>query len=863
MASEKRFSRFLVWTLVVFAGVSLTLILGILYGILSRTMTREFYNKLEGDQTQVSMLIKDRLSELETQIREMSLNNTVRVSLMLGVKSQLLETIKKQYPNSNGAFYWVQERKDPAFIPELPMGLWSLIPDIQRLSGTDSLRIIKFQKLGYSEFFTLFVNPIKRKNDRLGTACILHRLTRDKLFWDRIKAHVPGRLLIQNKGYLSNLRTCEAKPFPKELLNTMADKRELPWIDILPEESLVPLKDFPGIFFAASSVPLREKKTSLIITLAVLCAAVFSLTLLVSFLISRRVSEPLESISNQALEIAQEPSHLFLQEKNIKYVEFQKLVQAFNQVLMSLLEAQEELKKRARKELDASEERYRRTLEAAPDTIVLATIEDGRFLEVNEAFCTMLGYSREQALGSNPFDMNLYVNPADRERLIKSLKDKGEANGLEIQYRRRDGTIVDTLLSSRTIRLDEEDCMISVVSDITDIKRANEEKARLENKLRQSQKMEAIGALAGGVAHDLNNILSGIVSYPELLLLDLPKDSPLIKPIQTIQESGQKAATIVQDLLTLARRGVAVTEVVNLNHIISDYLKSPEHENLESYHLEVQVETDLETDLINIIGSPVHLSKTVMNLVSNAAEAMPDGGTIFIRTENRYVDRPIRGYNDVKENDYAVLSISDTGIGVSQDDLTRIFEPFYTKKVMGRSGTGLGMAVVWGTVKDHKGYIDIQSIEGEGTTFTLYFPVTRKELASDKSLLSIEDYLGKGESILVIDDVRGQREIASGMLGKLGYFVTSVSSGEEAVEYLKTKSADLLILDMIMDPGMDGLETFKRILDMHPEQKAIIASGYSETERVKEAQRLGAGEYIKKPYTLEKIGLAVKKKLKK
>jgi CheY-like chemotaxis protein len=317
----------------------------------------------------------------------------------------------------------------------------------------------------------------------------------------------------------------------------------------------------------------------------------------------------------------------------------------------------------------------------------------------------------------------------------------------------------------------------------------------------------------------------------------------------------------VQDLLTLARRGVSITEVANLNNIVSEYLSSPEYQKLRDFHPDVKLERDLETDLLNILGSPVHLSKTIMNLVSNAAEAMTEGGEIRISTENRYIDRPIRGYDNVEEGDYVVLTVSDTGVGISTEDIEKIFEPFYTKKKMGRSGTGLGMAVVWGTVKDHKGYIDVQSTEGKGTTFTLYFPVTRKELAKDKSLLSIEDYMGKGESILVVDDVEEQRKIAYQILKKLGYSVTSVSSGEEAIDYMKNNSADLLILDMIMDPGIDGLETYKRILEFHPGQKAIIASGFSETNRVKEAQRLGAGKYIKKPYTLEKIGIAVKNEL--
>jgi CheY-like chemotaxis protein len=269
----------------------------------------------------------------------------------------------------------------------------------------------------------------------------------------------------------------------------------------------------------------------------------------------------------------------------------------------------------------------------------------------------------------------------------------------------------------------------------------------------------------------------------------------------------------------------------------------------------------LAEDLFNIVGSPVHLSKTIMNLITNAAEAMPAGGVVRIATRNRYVDQPIGGYDNVEEGDYVVLSVSDTGVGISPKDLERIFEPFYTKKVMGRSGTGLGMAVVWGTVKDHHGYIDVQSAEGRGTTFTLFCPVTRRDLPAEPIPQSIQHNLGRGESVLVVDDVPEQREIASLLLTRLGYRVAVAHNGQQAVDYLTERPADLLLLDMIMPPGMDGLETYRRILQVRPGQKAIIVSGYSETERVRDALRLGVGIYIKKPYALQKIAEAVRKEL--
>jgi len=522
-------------------------------------------------------------------------------------------------------------------------------------------------------------------------------------------------------------------------------------------------------------------------------------------------------------------------------------------------------RKQAEEKLRDSEEKLRTIFENSNDIIVWVD-ESGKIINVNSKIEDMVGYKKAEVIGKDFTEFPIF-SPETMQNVIREVGlafKSGNTKLLELEMNRKDGGSVPVEVSAKMIQgADGRLSILAAVRDIAVRKQAEEGKTRLESQLQQARKMEAIGTLAGGVAHDLNNILSGIVGYPDLLLMQLPEDSPLRKPIVTMKETGKKAATIVRDMLTLARIGVADFEVISLNAVISEYLGSPEYKKLKSYYPGVEVECGLETDLMNILGSPAHLSKTIMNLVSNAAEAITEKGKITISSENRYIDRPISGYENVEEGDYIVFTVSDTGAGISPEDIKRVFEPFYTKKKMGRSGTGLGMAVVWGTIKDHNGYIDVQSTVEKGTTFTLYFPMTRQELSKDQVGLPIEDYMGRGESILVVDDVKDQREIASTMLSELGFSVTVVSSGEEAVEYLQTNSVDLLLLDMIMDPGMDGLDAYKKIVEIHPDQKAIIASGFSETARLKKAQKLGAGQYLRKPYTLEKIGMVVRKELDK
>lgn len=552
--------------------------------------------------------------------------------------------------------------------------------------------------------------------------------------------------------------------------------------------------------------------------------------------------------------------HLYVRILHSKHVLEERVRERTSELANSNASLQEEIVERQRveKALRESEEKYRQIFENEDDAITIADLETMEFLDVNPAAEKLYGYTTDEFLAIRIADLS-----AEEEKTVDVVKQLAERRAVRVPLRyhkRKDGSIVTVELTCSSYLWQDRKVICAITRDITDRIRAAQEKEKIQAQLQRVEKMESLGLMAGGVAHDLNNILSGIVSYPDLLLMDLPENSPLRRPIEAIRESGQRAADVVADLLTIARGVATGKEVLNLNATAEEYLKSAEHEKLEKMYSSVTFKTELDPDLLNMRGSPTHIKKSLMNLVTNASEAIDGTGTVTISTRNRYLDEPLKAYEDVKMGEYAVLSVADDGSGISPQDLKRIFEPFYTKKVMGRSGTGLGLTVVWNTVQDHDGYVNVKSSE-EGTAVELYFPVTREEIVTAGEEVPIEDYLGHGEKILVVDDEERQREIACGLLTKLGYSAEAVSSGEKAIEYVKKHPVDLIVLDMIMPKGINGRETYAEIIKIHPGQKAIIASGFAETDDVKEAQKLGAGKYIKKPFTLEKIGLAIKEEL--
>jgi signal transduction histidine kinase/CheY-like chemotaxis protein len=397
----------------------------------------------------------------------------------------------------------------------------------------------------------------------------------------------------------------------------------------------------------------------------------------------------------------------------------------------------------------------------------------------------------------------------------------------------------------------------NLLREFEERKRAEEERRLIALKLHRAEKMEVLGMLAGGVAHDLNNILAGTVSYPDLLLLKIDKDSELYQPLKEIQSAGKRAVAVVADLLTIARSAAITFSSHNLNNLIEEYFHSPEFQQLESSYLNVKIDLRLKAEQPCVYCSPVHVGKSLMNLMTNAYEASEDTGSITVATSNEIGHDAGRGV-DIP---YVVLSVRDSGTGIPQADLDRIFEPFFSTKQMGRSGSGLGLAIVWNTMAEHNGKVTVES-NVEGTCFKLYFPSVPPAPRVSAKTGPVEYVRGSNEMILVVDDERLILQISERMLRELGYRVKTVSSGEEAVAFLREKRVDVVILDMVMEPGLNGKQTYEQIIKINPGQKALLVSGFAMNDDIRAALDLGVSTFLKKPYTMEELANSLHKTLR-
>jgi len=512
---------------------------------------------------------------------------------------------------------------------------------------------------------------------------------------------------------------------------------------------------------------------------------------------------------------------------------------------------------RAEIELRKSEQNYRRLVDKAADAIYI--LQDRKFIFVNPAFEKLFGYTLQETSAAD-FDYMVVVAPESRELILQRNGAREEIPSIyEMKAVSKSGDIIDLHINTVPIEYKGRPAIQGIMRDITEIKRFEAMQQELSEKFERAERMESLGLLAGGVAHDLNNIIGPIMAYPELIKMSLSEGLPVDEDLDAISSSARRAADVISDLLALTRRGNYKMKPIDLNDLVNDYLNSADYKSIIKSYPEVIPDIQLSEDSLLFKGSQAHLPKVISNLINNGFESMPEGGMLSIRSSSINVENGDLSIRNIPPGRYNLLTIEDQGEGIDEKNISKIFDPFFSTKIKtGKSGTGLGLSVVYNVLKDHGAHIDVKSNLGKGTKFSIYFPeTTEKKGTATKVKLK-----GKGNGgILVVDDRKEQREMAKRLLSKLGYDVESVESGQEAVKYLKKKNVDLVLLDMILKEDMDGLDTFKEIIKIKPGQKAIIVSGYSESERVKEAEELGVVGFISKPYKLDDIGESISRVL--
>jgi PAS domain S-box-containing protein len=496
---------------------------------------------------------------------------------------------------------------------------------------------------------------------------------------------------------------------------------------------------------------------------------------------------------------------------------------------------------------DPSERRYQELVDSVMEGIGIVD-KDEIIRYANPAFARIFDEDAAEAIiGKNLID---YL-PESQQNLVFSQsgwRRKGKSSQYELEIVSAKGRkkYVYVCITPRFDDGNEYTGAIGSVLDITETR-------TLQEFVSRAQRLEIAGRIAGQVAHDFNNLLGPLVAYPDMIRCELSENHPAMSMLDDMQKAAEQMADINQQLLTLSRRGHYVQETFCLNETVRQALAQ-----MPGLPETLRIETDLDAGLMNTRGGSAQILRVILNLLSNARDAVRDNGTVRIRTENYYADQVTLKYGRIPKGEYVKVTISDTGCGILKEQLSRIFEPFFTTKTTDRQrGSGLGLSVVHAVMEDHNGFVDLSSTPGDGTSFFLYFPIARETGEIQRS----DEISGGSESILVVDDDTTQREVAQKLLGKLGYIVTATESGEKAVEFLKCTPHDLLVLDMIMPDGMDGAETYRKALEINPFQKAVVVSGYAETDRIDMALKLGAGAYLRKPLTLKALAVSVRKEL--
>ena len=498
-------------------------------------------------------------------------------------------------------------------------------------------------------------------------------------------------------------------------------------------------------------------------------------------------------------------------------------------------------RRRGMRALQESEERFEKAFRANPAAMTISTRSSGRYIDVNDRFIELLGYTREELIGKTALELGVWQDRGARKALLQAFGTRKVLRGWPVRLRTKSGAVRETEVSLERIDLGEEPCLLAIIEEVT-------ERQRLEEQLRQSQKMDAVGRLAGGVAHDFNNILGVIIGYGELLRRELPEGGRAAAKMDEILKAAGRAATLTRQLLAFSRKQVVDPRVLDLNAVVSDM-----HSMLQRLIGEdVDLVTVAAPDLWRIKADPAQLEQILMNLAVNARHAMPSGGKLTIETANVALDERYAGSPLAPEGGpHVMLAVADTGVGMDAETRARLFEPFFTTK---EQGTGLGLATVYTIVKRSGGSIWVDSEPGQGTTFRIHLPRCDEAAAEAPLPAPPRETRVGSETVLLAEDEEPVRELVSEILRSHGYSVLEASNGREALALAREYPGDLqlLVTDAVM-PEMSGRELAESLAETRPELRVLYISGYAAGEIGSEGGLEQDSASLEKPFTPEAL----------
>lgn len=705
----------------------------------------------------------------------------------------------------------------------------------------------------------------KIRNTRIGKSGYIYVL-------DAKEGRDYGKLQIHPVKEGSNFidfRDSDGKAFVKEILEKKEGIIHYHWInkelgETKVREKLVAystLKEWNWTICAGSGLDELNKEAGTLMKAMIGATTLVALALVLLFRtmlrIEKRYTAELQLRIDEYQESQEElqSTEEMLRAQVDDYIQSQDELQATEEMLReqigvyeithNQLLATEEMLRIQLKVAEESSQKFKAVFDNSPITVALTTIPEGKFNEVNQACIDMFGYNREEIIGKTTIDLVLWLKKEDRVRYLRLLRDNGYVHNFEARMRRKGGEKITILISGALLEVAGKPCALNAVMNIT-------EQKRLQNQLHQSQKMDVVGQLAGGIAHDFNNMLTGIMAAAELLKIRLSSDEKKHKLVDTIIEATTRSADLTRQLLTFSRKGKEVSSPVHIHGIIASVMSLLER----TIDKQIRLTARLEGDNPVVMGDQTQLQNALLNLGVNARDAMPQGGTLTYATAERMLDTAACRSMGISlaPGSYLEIAVSDTGVGMTKAVIEHIFEPFFTTKEINK-GTGLGLAAVYGAVKNHAGDIWVQSHPGLGSVFKIFLPLVLVE--ANKQIHKDEAVTGSG-GILLVDDEEMLRSVGRDLLEDLGYTLYLAENGEHALEVFAAnrRQISLVMLDVIM-PKMGGAETFMRLREQAPELKVLFCSGFSREETVDELLELGASGFFQKPYNRSELSRAV------